>query len=276
MKSILNDYQERISSDDQSVHGQEPAHKLPSSLRFLLQARTADAVFVLDPEHCIVYWDGRAESLTGLLAEETIGKPCKEIFGAECEGEAESTFSNEHHYYSAMSSAMKLAEAGHPSPGGYEMRIPTRWGKERWVGVSSLSLQTDEGTYLIHLLRDTHAEHETLQMARALLAGGFSSSVDARREELSKEDLSLGRGKDTYRGTYRDTYNRDIPELTPRQLEVLGMLASGKSAKEICSELYLSQATVRNHIRALLLALGAHSQLEALAKARRAGLLVAG
>jgi PAS domain S-box-containing protein len=278
MKSILNDYQERISSDDQSVHGQEPEHQLPSSLRFLLQARTADAVFVLDPEHCIVYWDGRAESLTGLLAEETIGKPCKEIFGDdECEGEAESTFPNEHHYYSAMSSAMRLAEAGHPSPGGYEMRIPTRWGSQRWVGVSSLSLQTDEGTYLIHLLRDTHAEHETLQMARALIAGGFSSSVDARREELSKEELSkeeLSLG--SHRGTHRDTYNRDIPELTPRQLEVLGMLASGKSAREICSELYLSQATVRNHIRALLLALGAHSQLEALAKARRAGLLVGG
>lgn len=61
--------------------------------------------------------------------------------------------------------------------------------------------------------------------------------------------------------------------LTPRQLEVLGLLAAGKSAREICHELYLSQATVRNHIRALLLALGAHSQLEALARAREMDLL---
>ena len=67
--------------------------------------------------------------------------------------------------------------------------------------------------------------------------------------------------------------SRKIPELTPRQLEVLGLLAEGKSAREIGAELHLSQATVRNHIRSLLQALGAHSQLEALAIARRAGII---
>lgn len=57
------------------------------------------------------------------------------------------------------------------------------------------------------------------------------------------------------------------------QLEVLQLLAAGKSARDIGAELYLSQATVRNHIRALLQALGAHTQLEALARAREFGLL---
>jgi DNA-binding CsgD family transcriptional regulator len=65
----------------------------------------------------------------------------------------------------------------------------------------------------------------------------------------------------------------DAPELTSRQLEVLRLLSEGNSAKEIGQELYLSQATVRNHIRSLLQALGAHSQLEALARAREMGLL---
>ena len=270
MKSILDDYQEHTTSEPQAEH--DHPHKLPKPLKFLLQARTAEAIFVVDPEYRIVYWDANAESLTGLLAEEPLGGACEELFGAGCEGEVERTFSNEQHHHSAMSSAMRLAHAGHPSQ-GYEMRIPTRWGQKRWVGVSNLSLQTEEGTYLIHLLRDTHAQHETLQMARALIGGGFSSGKGATREEPSKEELSVGRGRDTYN---RDTYNRDTPGLTPRQLEVLGMLACGKSAREICTELYLSQATVRNHIRALLLALGAHSQLEALAKARQAGLLVGG
>jgi DNA-binding NarL/FixJ family response regulator len=54
---------------------------------------------------------------------------------------------------------------------------------------------------------------------------------------------------------------------------VLGLLAAGKNARDIGAELYLSQATVRNHIRALLQGLGAHSQLEALARAREFGLL---
>ena len=67
---------------------------------------------------------------------------------------------------------------------------------------------------------------------------------------------------------------RDIPTLTPRQLEVLKLLSEGKSVKEIGKDLYLSEATVRNHVRSLLQALGAHSQLEVLAKAREMGILV--
>ena len=54
---------------------------------------------------------------------------------------------------------------------------------------------------------------------------------------------------------------------------MLAMLAEGKSVKDICRELYLSKATVRNHVRALLQALGAHTQLEAVAVARKMDLL---
>jgi DNA-binding NarL/FixJ family response regulator len=66
---------------------------------------------------------------------------------------------------------------------------------------------------------------------------------------------------------------RDVPALTQRRLEVLKLLFEGKSVKEIGTELYLSQATVTNHVRSLLQALGAHFQLEVLAKARELGLL---
>ncbi len=61
--------------------------------------------------------------------------------------------------------------------------------------------------------------------------------------------------------------------LTPRQLEILGLLASGSSTKQIADELFLSRETVRNHIRAVLRALGAHARLEAVVKARSLGLL---
>ena len=66
---------------------------------------------------------------------------------------------------------------------------------------------------------------------------------------------------------------KDIPALTARQLEMLKLLSEGKSVKEIKTDLHLSEATVRNHIRALLQALVAHSQLEALARARTLGIL---
>lgn len=63
------------------------------------------------------------------------------------------------------------------------------------------------------------------------------------------------------------------PSLTARQREVLDLLADGIPAKVIAAKLKLSETTVRNHIRGILTQLGCHSQLEAVAKARRLGML---
>jgi DNA-binding CsgD family transcriptional regulator len=59
------------------------------------------------------------------------------------------------------------------------------------------------------------------------------------------------------------------PALTPRQTEVLRMLERGLSTRQIADELHLSPETVRNHVRNLLRALGVHTRLEAVAKARQ-------
>jgi PAS domain S-box-containing protein len=58
------------------------------------------------------------------------------------------------------------------------------------------------------------------------------------------------------------------PHLTPRQVEVLRMLERGYSTMQIAEELHLSPETVRNHIRRLMRALGAHSRIEAVFLAR--------
>ena len=65
------------------------------------------------------------------------------------------------------------------------------------------------------------------------------------------------------------------PHLTPRQNEVLHLLEHGRSTNQIADELHLSIDTVRNHIRHLMRALGAHSRLEAVMLARRDHLVVA-
>ncbi len=62
-------------------------------------------------------------------------------------------------------------------------------------------------------------------------------------------------------------------QLTPRQQEVIELIAEGMPAKVIAARLGVAEVTVRNHIRAILLELGCHSQLEALAEARRRRLL---
>jgi PAS domain S-box-containing protein len=61
--------------------------------------------------------------------------------------------------------------------------------------------------------------------------------------------------------------------LTQRQEDVLELLASGQSTKQIAAKLQVSRETVRNHVRGVLSALGAHSRVEAVAKARQRGLI---
>jgi DNA-binding NarL/FixJ family response regulator len=61
--------------------------------------------------------------------------------------------------------------------------------------------------------------------------------------------------------------------LTKRQLEILRLLAEGRSTDEIATELGLSRTTVRNYIATLLAALGAHTRLQAVVVARRAGII---
>ena len=61
--------------------------------------------------------------------------------------------------------------------------------------------------------------------------------------------------------------------LTPRQAQVLRLLASGASTEQIATTLHLSRETVRNHVRHVLRALGARSRLEAVAIAHRERLI---
>lgn len=61
--------------------------------------------------------------------------------------------------------------------------------------------------------------------------------------------------------------------LTPRQRQVLGLLAEGVPVRAIAERLGLSESTVRGYMRRIRMVLGCRSQLEAVAAARRAGLL---
>ena len=63
------------------------------------------------------------------------------------------------------------------------------------------------------------------------------------------------------------------PALTPRQEDVLRLLGEGLSTTAIAAQLRIADDTARNHIRAVLRELGAHSRLEAVVKALRHGWL---
>lgn len=58
---------------------------------------------------------------------------------------------------------------------------------------------------------------------------------------------------------------RDDGTLTPRQLEVLTLLARGMPTEEIAAHLFLSLETVRWHIKCVLRNLGVHRREDAIA-----------
>ncbi len=61
--------------------------------------------------------------------------------------------------------------------------------------------------------------------------------------------------------------------LTPREHEVLRLLAEGLATKQIASRLGLSEHTAKSHVNAILAKLGAESRTEAVVRAARLGLI---
>jgi DNA-binding CsgD family transcriptional regulator len=68
---------------------------------------------------------------------------------------------------------------------------------------------------------------------------------------------------------------RSIDALTPREREILKLLAAGKTAKPIAAQLSLSVPTVRTHIQHILRKLSVHSCLEAAVVFLRSGGMLA-
>ena len=71
------------------------------------------------------------------------------------------------------------------------------------------------------------------------------------------------------RGTEADA---GVELLTPRELEVLRLLADGMGQSEIAERLVISPKTVATHIQHILTKLGVHSRAQAVAAAHRHGL----
>jgi DNA-binding NarL/FixJ family response regulator len=67
-----------------------------------------------------------------------------------------------------------------------------------------------------------------------------------------------------------------VPPLTPREHDVLRMLAGGSDARAIAKSLGISVSTCRGYVKNLLLKLDAHSQLEAVVIATNRGLVNVG
>lgn len=67
-----------------------------------------------------------------------------------------------------------------------------------------------------------------------------------------------------------------IKELTPREREILGAMAAGKSNQEIASDFFVSEATVKTHVRRVLAKLALRDRVQAVVFAYEYGIVTPG
>ncbi len=103
------------------------------------------------------------------------------------------------------------------------------------------------------------ADRAKLTMAVRATASGLAV-IDPG---LSAELFPTGEGAPPY----------SFEPLTPREQEVLGLIAEGLTNKAIAHQLDISEFTVKYHVNAVLRKLGAQSRTEAAMRAARLGLI---
>jgi DNA-binding NarL/FixJ family response regulator len=105
------------------------------------------------------------------------------------------------------------------------------------------------------------ARSRLLEALRSVARG--ESLLDSKVTKAVLEKLVAGKGKQ----------EEDDGELTPREREVLILIAEGATNKEIAQKLVVSENTARNHVSHILGKLGFSRRSEAAAYAVRKGLV---
>jgi DNA-binding NarL/FixJ family response regulator len=111
-------------------------------------------------------------------------------------------------------------------------------------------------------LRKTAAVQDLAEAVRAAHRGDPLNAHD--EIEFALRRLRRLRARD-------DDIAQRFDRLTPRELQILQLLADGKGADDIATQLDVSRNTLRTHVQNVLTKLGVHSKLDAIVAAIRHG-----
>jgi DNA-binding NarL/FixJ family response regulator len=117
-----------------------------------------------------------------------------------------------------------------------------------------------------YLLKDIPLD-EVADVVRAV-HGGQSLINPSMAAKLLTEFAALARSEQAER-----TQQVPAPKLTDREIEVLKLVARGMNNRDIAKELFISENTVKNHVRNILEKLQIHSRMEAVMIAVREKLI---
>jgi DNA-binding CsgD family transcriptional regulator len=208
--------------------------RLEQSGLYRALARAADGVMMADAYGRVILWNRAAERLLGRAAAEVLGRPCCDVLqGCAPGGEP---------VCRPGCPVLAAARQGDSTP-AFDLAVETAAARPLTLNVSTLASPPDgtTGALLVHLFRE----------------------VSPR---------PAGQARNGHATTTPASSNGSSP-LTPREREVLRLLAAGANTKIAAERLGISPATVRNHVQNLLGKLGVHSRLQAVAYANAHGLL---
>lgn len=208
---------------------------------------TADPAFAVDGAGLVVAWNHPAEALFGLSPAEAVGRQCGDILqgmdecGPVCSPEC---------------SVRHAALRNHPVS-NFDLKVKTPQGTQ-WCNISTMQVSIANSTapYTVHIIRGIDMRKRMELLMRDFIVN---------EAKLPAEDVKIL--VSTTRSPSREV------DLTERELEVLRLLATGTASKAIAEQLHISRITVNNHIQHILKKLNAHSRLEAVRRAERAGLV---
>lgn len=201
----------------------------------------------------IVFWNRSAERILGLRPQEVVGRRCYDVLQGtmsgsltpECIGGCPS---------------IRNLRAG-LTPSVTKLRMITASGVRKWVNVLPMVIGGGfQGSPLAVHLFDDSDQVEGLDRAK----------------DIFRDSLTESGGETPSYGAYTTPEEGDGADLSPRELEVLRLVALGRDTPDIATELGISRHTVRNHIRNLRHKLGAHTKLDAVVKGIRMGILPVG
>jgi DNA-binding NarL/FixJ family response regulator len=149
---------------------------------------------------------------------------------------------------------------------------------EPHVALVDLFLAGESGADLCQSIRQTSPSTRVLLIsgagrmsaaaARAAGASGFVSK-DWDAAEVAQAVRRVGLGMTMF----SSKAEQPAPLLSPRERDVLVLIAAGSTNREIAENLYLSPHTIKEHTSALYRKLSARNRAEAVQRAQRIGLL---
>ena len=170
--------------------------------------------------------------------------------------------------------ALELIRSHAPQVALLDYRMPGMDGAEVAAAVRRDDLPTRV------LLVSAHDESAIVYRALQEGAAGFLSK-ESTRSELVNAVLSCAKGRDVIApalaaglaGEIRRRNEPDVPVLSPREREVLDLIARGRTIPAMAKELYLAPSTVKTHVQRLYEKLGVGDRAAAVAEAMRRNLL---